>query len=311
LIVINFRYHVVSLTAVFLALAIGLVVGTAALNGPAVDTLNEQISAMRKTNNGLRDEIQSLRDEASRKGDYVLESSPYVLNGKLANRRVLVISFSSGRDYIKGVKDQLTASGAKITGTISLQDKLTYPKNNAELIDLAERALPPSLNSITLPGNSVGVETATALLAAVLMDRTPAVPAADQRAVLSAFSKSGYLSVEGTVSGPAEAVVMIAGAPYYDKDAPSENDAVVTTVVQFDKAGAIAVAGALSGDGNVISAVRGDPALVKTISTVDDTSTPAGQVVSVLAIWEQLTQGKAGQYGIGAGATSLMPKLSS
>jgi len=32
--VINFRYHVVSLTAVFLALAIGLVVGTAALNGP-------------------------------------------------------------------------------------------------------------------------------------------------------------------------------------------------------------------------------------------------------------------------------------
>ena len=36
---INFRYHVVSLTAVVLALAIGLVVGTAALNGPVVDTL--------------------------------------------------------------------------------------------------------------------------------------------------------------------------------------------------------------------------------------------------------------------------------
>ena len=34
---INFRYHVVSLTAVFLALAIGLVVGTAALNGPVAD----------------------------------------------------------------------------------------------------------------------------------------------------------------------------------------------------------------------------------------------------------------------------------
>ena len=36
---INFRYHVVSLTAVFLALAIGLVVGTAALNGPVADSL--------------------------------------------------------------------------------------------------------------------------------------------------------------------------------------------------------------------------------------------------------------------------------
>ena len=40
---INFRYHVVSLTAVFLALAIGLVVGTAALNGPVADTLSDQV----------------------------------------------------------------------------------------------------------------------------------------------------------------------------------------------------------------------------------------------------------------------------
>ena len=43
---INFRYHVVSLTAVFLALAIGLVVGTAALNGPAADALGEQVDAL-------------------------------------------------------------------------------------------------------------------------------------------------------------------------------------------------------------------------------------------------------------------------
>ncbi len=44
--VINFRYHVVSLTAVFLALAIGLVVGTAALNGPVADSLNDQVNGI-------------------------------------------------------------------------------------------------------------------------------------------------------------------------------------------------------------------------------------------------------------------------
>ena len=42
---INFRYHVVSLTAVFLALALGLVVGTAALNGPLSDSLRDQVTA--------------------------------------------------------------------------------------------------------------------------------------------------------------------------------------------------------------------------------------------------------------------------
>ena len=56
---INFRYHVVSLTAVFLALAIGLVVGTAALNGPVADSLNNQVTSLRKDNTQLRDTVSS------------------------------------------------------------------------------------------------------------------------------------------------------------------------------------------------------------------------------------------------------------
>lgn len=43
---INFRYHVVSLTAVFFALAIGLVVGTAALNGPVADSLRDVVTTV-------------------------------------------------------------------------------------------------------------------------------------------------------------------------------------------------------------------------------------------------------------------------
>lgn len=54
---INFRYHVVSLTAVFLALAIGLVVGTAALNGPVAENLKSQITALNKDNSNKRDQI--------------------------------------------------------------------------------------------------------------------------------------------------------------------------------------------------------------------------------------------------------------
>ncbi|MFN2523414.1 MAG: copper transporter, partial [Mycobacteriales bacterium] len=37
--IIDFRYHLVSIIAVFLALALGIVVGTTALNGGIVDTL--------------------------------------------------------------------------------------------------------------------------------------------------------------------------------------------------------------------------------------------------------------------------------
>ena len=42
---IDFRYHLVSLIAVFLAVALGIVIGTTALNGPILDDLESQVVA--------------------------------------------------------------------------------------------------------------------------------------------------------------------------------------------------------------------------------------------------------------------------
>ncbi|MCP2328638.1 hypothetical protein HDA40_007145 [Hamadaea flava] len=306
---INFRYHVVSLTAVFLALAIGLVVGTAALNGPAADALNETVNSLRKSNSQLRDQLDGLAVEQNRKDDYVAESAPYLLTGKLTSRRILIVVMPSGREFVDGVTKQLGVAGAKVTGTVALNDKFTDPSNDSELMELAENALPPSVPATALPSSSDAQELASTLLSAVLMDRTPAVATADMNSVLTAFNKAGYLSVDGKVSGPAEAAVIISGMPYTDTSASDKNSNVQTTVVQFDKAGPVVVAGVLGGDGNVISAVRADPALVKSVSTVDDVNTAQGQVVSALATWEQLVVGKTGQYGVGSGATTLMPKM--
>ncbi len=67
---INFRYHVVSLTAVFLALAIGLVVGTAALNGPVVDGLDSQVKNLSKDNSQLRESVGQLQDEVNSQEEF-------------------------------------------------------------------------------------------------------------------------------------------------------------------------------------------------------------------------------------------------
>lgn len=305
---INFRYHVVSLTAVFLALAIGLVVGTAALNGPAADALNENINALRKSNQQYRDQIASMQKEANSKDDFVTESAPYLLTSKLAGHKVVVVVLPAGRDYAKGISTQLTAAGAKITGTVALNDKLVDPENSTELMELSEKSIPASVQGSSLPSNSDAVETAGALLASVLMTHSPVVPSAEIASVLTAFQKAGYLSTDSKITEAAEAVVMVSGMPYTDTAASDKNNNVQTIVTQFDKPGPIVVAGVLGGDGNVITGVREDPALVKTVSTVDDASTQQGQVVTALAAWEQLVQGKTGQYGVGSGATSLMPK---
>jgi hypothetical protein len=305
--VINFRYHVVSLTAVFLALAIGLVVGTAALNGPLADSLNDTVNSLGKDNKNLREQVSHLTEEVNQEEEFVQEAAPRMLGRSLADRRVLVLSLPGGRDHVEGVLTMLDTAGAKVTARVDLEDKFTNPENGVELLDLADQAAVPSVPVTTLPGNSDGVEKSSALLAAVLLDRIPPVTAADLRAVVSAYAAAGYLSVEDKVTGPAEVVVMVTGLPYTDREATAKNKAVVTLATQLDKAGRIVVAGsAVAGDGNAVSAVRGDPTLSKTISTVDNAGTRQGQVVTALAALEQLA-GTAGQYGVDTSAQSRLP----
>lgn len=304
---INFRYHVVSLTAVFLALAIGLVVGTAALNGPVADSLNDSVNALGKDNKNLREQVSHLQEEVNREEDFVTEAAPLMLTGKLTGRRVLVVSLPRGRDHVAGVIEMLTIAGARVTARIDIEDKFTDPANGVELLELADDAVVQSGVAANLPANSDGVETSSALLAAVLMDR-PAVTDADLRAVLTAYRSAGYLTVKDKVSGPADLVVVVTDRPYTDREAGQKNKAVVTLADQFDKAGPIVVAGSgVAGDGNAVSGVRGDPTLAKTISTVDNVGTSQGRLVTALAAAEQLG-GDVGHYGIGAGAQFLLPQ---
>jgi hypothetical protein len=310
--VINFRYHVVSLTAVFLALAIGLVVGTAALNGPLSDTLNNDVNALRRQNQQYRDQVNHLEVEANKQEQFAKDAAPIMLAGKLTNRRILVVSLASGDKYVDGVVDYLTLAGAKVTGRVQVQDRFTEPSSNEDLLDLANISRPSSVVA-TLPTNSNGVETSTGLLAAVLLDRVPQVSEDARDSVISAYEHGthdhgSYIVVPGGVTGSAEAVVVVAGSPYVDRDAAKKNAAVVTMVTGLDQKVPIVVAGnGTSGDGNVLAQVRGDATLNRNVSTVDNVSTEMGRLVTSLALTEQL-DGRSGHYGIDAGANSLLPK---
>jgi hypothetical protein len=308
--VINFRYHVVSLTAVFLALAIGLVVGTAALNGPAVDALQSQVNGISRQNQQLRDQVNQFKDEANTQEQFATQAAPIMLADKLRNRRVMIVAMSAASKYVKDVADMLQTGGAKITAQVEIQDKFTDSTNNSQLLDLATITRPVGVNDPVTP-NTDGVETSSSLLAAVLVDRPagqPAVPDDQRRAVLNAYTQGGWIIVTGDPTGPAEAVVMLTGAPYVDHDAAKRNTAMVTIADQLDKATKLVVGSdSVGADGNTVTAVRRDPVLTKSISTVDNIATPQGRVVVALALAEQV-DGRSGHYGVGNGATALMPK---
>jgi hypothetical protein len=331
--VINFRYHVVSLTAVFLALAVGLVLGSTVLNGPMLDALENRVNTLGRDNSQLREQVSFLEEEVDREQEFAAEAAPMLLRGTLTGQRVQLVVLPGGEDYVAGVSDALELADATVTGTVVLSEKFTHPQHRlGELLNLAHRVLPESVDADSLPANSDGVETSAALLAAVLFapagsvdavtpdEEDPAtsegeangteaevVPQEDRRAVLSAYAAADYLTQEEPVDGPADLVVMVAGLPDSDSDADERNDAMLTTVGQFEQFGPVLVAASgIAGDGNVVVEVRDDPALSAEISTVDNASTPQGQTATGLAVAEHLA-GRVGHYGIGDGAERLLP----
>jgi hypothetical protein len=306
--VINFRYHVVSLTAVFLALAIGLVVGTAALNSPLSDALSNQVNSLAKQNQGFRDRITQLETEVGKQEQFTREAAPIMLAGTLTGRNVLVLSMPQTGPSVAKVLDMLKLAGARVTGQVEIEDKFTDPDRKDNLLDVANGAIQAGISNPPL--NSNGVETSSYLLASVLLAHDPAtaVSADTAKTVLTAYKEGNFIVPTGELT-PADAVVLVAAAPYTDRNADGKNANVVTIAEQFAKQARIVVAASgAAGAGNVISAVRGDPNLVKIIATVDNVTTPDGQVAVALALAEFLSTRKAGHYGVGGGAAGMLPK---
>ncbi|BEL12714.1 copper transporter [Actinoplanes sichuanensis] len=306
---INFRYHVVSLTAVFLALAIGLVVGTAALNGPVSENLRNNLEALNKDNNVRREQVNQLNESVNRSQEFASQIAPGLLGGKLTGRKIAVVALPGTEDHTEGVVKMLTVAGATITARVRVEDKFFDPKTVNDLLFLVDELSQPSISTANVPLNSDGVETASAMLALTLLQGTPTSPTAeDVTAVLAAFAQPGYLTTEDGATGGAEAIVLVSGVPATDNEAAKKSRYALTMAEQLGKdPRMLVVAGDNAGEGNLVSGIRNDPTLVKQISTVDNVSTVQGQVATALVTIERVVQNRIGQYGLATGATSIVP----
>jgi len=119
--VISFRYHLVSIIAVFLALAVGIVVGTTALNGPVTTDLRHQVNSLKGDRSTLSNQVKSLQGQVDDAGQFASTFGSQLVAGKLKGKSVLIIGLpgvASGME--DGIAAQISAAGAQITGRLNL-----------------------------------------------------------------------------------------------------------------------------------------------------------------------------------------------
>lgn len=138
---LNFRFHIVSLVAVFLALAIGIIMGSTVIDRALVDTLEDQQQSLREDLNSLADENAALRselDEMRESSDRLAsEGGERLLAGTLAETPVLVIAVRGvDSSVVDELGELLGIAGADDQGVLWLTDRFELA-DEASTADLA------------------------------------------------------------------------------------------------------------------------------------------------------------------------------
>lgn len=294
---IDFRYHLVSIIAVFLALAVGLAVGSTALTGTAEQALTAAQHRLTSQNKALTKQNGILQKQVAGDQAFAEANSARLLAGLLTGEHVVLIA-APGADsaVISGLSTALKEAGATLTGQVSLTSAFTTTsgQNEATLSQLAQNlASSAGLTLTAAPDSGVaGQQEAAQVLAAGLVASGASLPSTASQAILTGFSRSGFISVDAgaPASVPADLAVLVTPGGPPPQQSMSE---VLMAVARELKSAASAtvMAGSVSsiGSGSVISAENSTD---NAVSTVDNADTETGQILVVQAL-RFLLDGKA------------------
>ena len=213
---IDFRYHVVSIVAVFIALAVGIVLGAGPLKEDIGSTLTAQVTQLRTDKDALRAQLKESQDGVAARDQYAELVAPEVARGRLSDQKIsMVVLPDADAGLIKRTSNSLEAAGARLVDTVNVKDAWL------ERDDASKRT-----ETVTTLAKRVGVEpsvTDVDQLAALVLsravfgqaerpgDRGNAARARERQRVLGALASAGLIAFDPGEQGIPDGVVVVAG----------------------------------------------------------------------------------------------------
>lgn len=302
---IDFRYHLVSIVSIFLALAVGIALGAGPLKGTLSDTINAEIASLRSDKADLNKQLNTAQNGSDQRDAFIASTNKQLLAGRLGGVTVdIVVLPGVDGSLVKDTAATMTDSGAKVGGTIQIKSAWVddSAKQRREAVGVK---LTGQLN-IPHQGDQADIDRS---LAIALHTEN----AGTSTSVLTALGDAKLLSVDRDAVTPATAVVVLSDTVDSSPASVAQVQAkayVVLAVALDAKIRAAVLAsntGVDTGSGvSIVSTARSMGGATAAVSTVDDAGIPMGQASVALALLEQ-TQGKSGQYGLGSDATEPYP----
>jgi hypothetical protein len=299
--VITFRYHIVSIVAVFLALATGVALGAGPLKGPVDDGLAAQAEQDRQDKMDLRGEIATLERTDDFDAAFTAQVAPSLVANRLAGRAIsiLVLPEADG-DVAEQTRDMLTEAGASVGPLVELTAELLDSRNKQVIDELTVQLA--DLPGVRFPADASTYDRAGALLARALVTPADAGSPPDDaaRTVLSTLRTAKLAVPEDDVARRSSLLLILTGPRSGTDELAQAQDAILVALARAldERCDGVVVGGPPSAarEGGPIAAVRDDGQTADLVSTVDVLTAPSGQVSAVFALAQQAL-GERGHYG--------------
>lgn len=130
---VDFRYHALSLVAVFLALGIGIVLGVTVGDSLVSDADRNLRDSLRGDVEDAREEVRDQQVLGERRDDVIEETAPEVADGRLRGRRIALIAFGELPGAVAdGVEEAVELGGGRLARTAVLAPPDDTPEGGPE-----------------------------------------------------------------------------------------------------------------------------------------------------------------------------------
>lgn len=284
----DYRYHALSLAAVLLALAVGVVIGVAIGDSNLVSSAKNGIVAdLNSEVNGARRQVGQLQDQLADEEAFANGLYPLAVHDLLSGRSIGLVFLGSSSDNVNGlVRSAVTQAGGDLTIVVAVREPLNLQGIGSEAAGTHYAALAGDPALITRFGELAGRQ---------LVSGGQQV----DRELLSRVRGSLLGAFDGQLS-KLEGLVVVRADPTGMSPEQSEASAAFET-------GLLNGVAAVGVPAVGVELIGTEPSQVpwyksKNLSSVDNLDAPAGQAALVYAL-----AGAHGAFGIKPTADSLLP----
>jgi Copper transport outer membrane protein, MctB len=301
---ISFRYHLVSIVSVFLALALGVLVGTTVVNQGVIDDLSNRVNSSVERAEEARKQVGDLQQQLETWGSFASAAEPLLVEGRLTGNDVVIVT-QEGVDAgdLERVRRALQDAGGKVVAELVITRRMALTEEAART-ELAE-----------LVGSSQSADPVALAEAAAerLASRLTAGPGLPDEDLLDTLRAAGFLVLRG--GGTAEdigttfqSVVLLAGGNDPRVVDPARFlQPLATSLVESSRP--LVAAETTETAPPFVALIRNNGALDGDLVTVDNADQIPGRVAIVLGLRDLLASpGGGGDYGVKDGASAILPR---